>query len=129
MTRYPALLWVLLLITLCGALALALTSNPTAQATSALPDPLRIASALLFVALGPGLGWVGAMRLPSIGATLLVGVVVSVSLTLLVAIAMAATGTWTVAGGFVALAIIGAAGSAVWLARGPAPGELEDGGA
>jgi len=110
-SRSNAALWALTLLTLVGAIAAALAG------ASAPAGAWRVAFALGFLALGPGLGWAGAMRLPSAPVTLLVGAAVSVSLTLLVAIAMAATDTWSIAGGFAVLAATGAVGAVAWLVR------------
>ena len=109
--RSGAALWALALMTMIGAIAAALGG------ASAPSGGWRVGFALTFVALGPGLGWAGAMRLPSDHMTVLVGVALSVSLTLLVAITMAATGVWSVVSGFAALATIGASGAVAWLWR------------
>jgi hypothetical protein len=72
--------------------------------------PARLPVALAFALVIPGLGWACRLRLRDRGDTLLFAVTISICLLVLVGEGMALLRLWSVTGGFLILAAIGALG-------------------
>lgn len=87
----------------------------------ALPGWLRLCLTLVFVAYGPGHGWVRALKLPEPWLELALTVAVSLALTLGVAMAMVNLGMWTVPGGLALLLAVSTLGVFVRRWRADAP--------
>lgn len=82
-----------------------------------LPTPLRVALVLLFLALGPGHGWIWSLRLENLVVEVGLTAGLGLSIALMVSLAMAVLDAWSPVTGMYWLLGIGLAGSLVWLAN------------